>query len=280
MKKIITFLFFISILISCNKETNPVYEGSISIQSQSDIDNLVSQLEGKTEITGEVRIHDLINPDLSIFQNIQKIGQILEFENNELSDLSAFSSLEEVRYLVLGTNQISSLNGLENLNITEGIDIFLNSPNLDISAIQDVSATSFFNLAHIETPIPTFTNIENVIGVKLDGLTGIIDLSFLSNLKTSSERITISNSPNITSLNGLENLNSSKKVTIQQMDNLTDLSSISNILNSEELVFSENQQLSDFCPLKDLLFSNPDIQFSANNNLENPTKDEIIMDCP
>jgi len=105
-------LFLISLLFtffSCNKDQNTIYEGSVSIESVADLATYANILEGKTEITGDVTINDLQNPDLSIFNNIRKIGQGLIIEQCEIFDLSAFSNLEELKFVWFIFNQISSL---------------------------------------------------------------------------------------------------------------------------------------------------------------------------
>ncbi|MFK7770679.1 MAG: hypothetical protein AB8F94_01015 [Saprospiraceae bacterium] len=279
----IVSLVILSLIFSCNKDDNTIYEGTVNISSVEQLVEFNNLLKGKTEITGSVNISDLINPDLSVFENIQKIGFQLTIVDSELFDLSFFSNLEEVKTVALFSNQISSLNGLENLTSVEGIQIEHNSPSLNIDAIQNINASSFFILSGISSTIPVFPNIVEVGGIDLTELSAITDYSFLPNLKTSTLLITIGGSENgtsnVTSLNGLEQLTAIETLYIVGHENLDDISSLENIISGSEIKFTKNEKLSDYCPLKSIL-SDGDILFSAIGNLENPTKSEIITDCP
>lgn len=276
-------VFLLLLLSSCDKDDNTIYEGSVTISSIEELETYNNLLEGKTEITGSVDISNLKNQDLSVFENIQKIGFQLTIVDSELFDLSFFSNLEEIKTLALFNNKISSLDGLENLISVEGVQIEHNSSSLNINAIQHIDVSSFFILTGISSAIPDFPNIVEVEGITLIGLSAIIDYSFLPNLKTSTFRITIGGSENetsnVTSLNGLEQLTAIETLYIVGHENLTDISSLENLISGSEIKFTKNEKLTDFCPLKPLL-SGGDILFSAIENLENPTKDEIILDCP
>ena len=280
MKKIILLFIFVG-LFSCKKENDHIHFGSISVLNTSELTEAQELLEGKTEITGFVQVNGQTNPDLSFLENIERIGGRLRLTENTITNLSSLSNLTSIEGpLEISGNTIESLAGLENLTNVESLVIDSNNPDLVIDAVANVAVSRGFSIRDFDTEIPVFPNVKNIEALLLFDLSNITDISFLPNLTTVSDDIYISNNDQLESLEGLNSITELAWLNVHDNDALTDLSALTNMDNVTKISMYYNTQLTDYCPLKTAV-SNYNLESAFfSENLENPTKEEIISDCP
>ncbi len=281
MKNVFMFACCLLLCFSCKEDVDPVYVFPITINGNSEVAEARLILEGKTEIGSFVSITNVDKPDLSFLKNITKIEGDVYIEKNTLEDLSFFSGLEEVQgVLQIGQNiNLPTLEGLDNLQEIEGIEIYSNDSSLNINALKDVKITKSISMHDLNETIPVFSNINKLELVFLSNVNSIIDYSFLINLEESTDHISLESNNNVTSLNGLQNLKNINKFTLHSHEEVVDISTLENLENVSNLSFYSNPKLADFCPLRNLLLENNNIDFSTLDNLENPSYQEVITIC-
>lgn len=194
-----------------------------------------------TEITGEISISGNNALDvISGFQRLEVAGNFRILGNSVLDTISGFTDLHTINGdIALGGNLVSNLNYLQ--NIQSGADSIVisgdnSSETFDLSGLQNLVSCKFL----------TFSNINITSLESLESLSEIIGLE-------------ISSCPNLTSLDGLENLG----------PNLNEPSTIA--------TFLQNENLTDFCAITNLVVNSPNIIFTTVFNGFDPTEQDIIL---
>lgn len=224
-------------------ETDKVYTGDITLKTQAEVENFGSM--GYTSVTGKLCIG---------------CGG-----HNNIFDLSPLSTLTAVKTLSTENNIVLiKLNGLENLIELDNLFIKQNPllENLDI-----------------------FSGITDINTVELDDNSSLTDIDGLNNLTAIREHIKISNTKaitlnleNITTLGGLECLNSRFKtitigsgapkvggLTIKDCQSLTELN-VSNIEEMDHFILERNNNLNNL-NFENLVKTNGNFSISSNQGL-------------
>lgn len=239
MKLYLVLLVFGLAILSCGKEdlnTNQNRnEFGFFVNSETNISDL--NLAGLETIKGGIQISNTKLKDLSFLKGIKCIEGVLRINHN---------------------NELLNLEGLDNLECVDEIQIQLNSKLEDISAINNLNITN------------TFVLYQN----KLESI------STMSNLMTLTGNLTI-DEPLLNNLLLLENLREvDGELTIVNNEQIENLDKLSNLtqLGTKINIFG-NQKLENYCGLKVALANNSNIESIIQNNKENPTVDQILILC-
>ena len=236
MKSFLSILFILILLPSCSndqdKNDNNV-ENGFTIRRSTNIDDL--QLDGITEIKGSVHV---INTELSNLEFLSQIknieGDLIVFANHNLTSLEGLRNLEQVKSIDLSSNfLLRNINVLQDLIINE--DLLIQKNDLE------------------EIPVLNFTTLQNVIIEEKH----LLDLNFLQHLNEITGDLFIMNSDSLSNLDGLSNL----------------------ISIDENLMITQNPQLTDFCGLRTCLINSSLNQYEVKDNGKNPSIIEIITEC-
>ena len=197
------------------------------------LNNLVG-LEGIDTITDDIELQGLpLVPNLNPLSNITSVSDNIEIIDLNITSLSPLSNItSEITELILASNpSISSLDGLQNiLGVDDGLILDQNEMLADISQISFVD-----------------DEIDDVF-IFNNNLNSLAELSAI----TEAEYIEISE-PNITSLNGLQNLvEVSDEFIIFNNPEITSLAGLENLESVNDIIIVGNEKLSSFDGLDSL----------------------------
>lgn len=264
MKKLLLVIFLISLGIGCTPDTitQPapliVYNGNVILRTQADVDAFGTQ--GYTVINGFLNIGDRWSDthipvpsditDLSPLNGLTQIASQLEVQSNpQLTSLQGLENLEVVAGLVLSDNEnLTSLTGLEGLKSISGHTFY--------------TGQVFYNGGLIFVfNNPSLASVEAL---------GNITPQTLS-------QVTINNS-GLSSLAGLENIVEVSKLYIVNNDVLTSLEALEGLININSTVFiTGNDTLTNYCILQNPIGNNPNLEvYNVLDNQFNPTQQNII----
>lgn len=208
--------------------------GSLAISGNSILTNLdgLSSLteitEGPLDITDNPQLIDIsglfnlnsINLDLRItnneslnqisgFNNLTTIRQLLIQDNSKLIDINGFNSLVTLNQLSIHRNDI--LTNLQGFSALKSVDYFEINENNQLSSIEGFpslkSAFDIFLTKNVElSNINAFVNIDSIHGeLRIENADKLVDLNGLSSLKYAGS-ISVSDNNSIVNINGLANL--------------------------------------------------------------------------
>ena len=203
-------------------------------ESLTDIENLSGlELLSEFSLKSNNNLKELPN-----FINLTTLDFIVITYNNMLIDLVGFNNLTQLNDLVIRNSNISSLNGLNNLEQLRTLNIEVCKNLVDFQSLSNLSSIGSGGMqVKSNAKIENFQGFENLFEIR-----GDIDIAY---------------NPSLLSLDGLESLN-----TIGQ-----------NI----DIHIYHNKALSDFCALFTPLNNNQfHGDYQANDNLINPSIQDII----
>jgi len=274
-----------------------IIEGSLEINNTSNLENLIG-LEN-LKVTG---INSLLGSSFEIRNNsslvsLNGLNGLIEIgahhltisNNDNLINLQGLNNLKIITNsfdVRIGNNDnMVNLEGLEKLEKISG-DLILDH----FTKLNDLSALS--NLYYIGGRIRISDNeiLENINGLNsitspLEGLElynndNLTNLDGLKNVPDISEIVMISNNDKLNDLSVFTNINTVEFIHILDNDSLTNLEGFSNLSSVRSIYIEHNSKLIDFCGLKKLLTNNGvSLNFSIFENLNNPSKDEILKNC-
>lgn len=263
---------------------------------------------------GEFRIQDCDNlQSITGLENMQYIyGSIYLMNNRLLNDLTAWKNLKKISegIYVINNKSLTSINGFDNINQVEGIDLIDNPILTDLKGFHNISSIKGINIRNnnLLSDLSSFNKITSVQYLSIESSNSITDLKGFCNLQDIGVELHIYHNPKLIDLTGLEKLNSLNRLYIHSNESLLSLKGLNNlnkiITNSYSITIGYNKNLksliglnnlsqvdgyiqifnnallTDFCPLKFLFTkgNNSDLNFS--NNAINPSRDEIINNCP
>lgn len=232
LKSVLFLLIAVTLLSGCSKESGegPVFEGDYVL---STIDQYNS------------------------FNYVHVFGKLI-IENLETTDLSNLSSLRSVGGLTIRNSAMTTLEGLNNLEIIAGDLILEGNQNL-------VSVCCLNQVEQVES----LQIIDHPILLTIDGLSGmqtvndtlrirsaqqLVSISGLQNLKTVNAPFRL-NLTGVESLNGLQSLQYVESVLFQDLPNLTtaqEWSELKTIENDLEIVNCEQLSVLDLPSLQNV----------------------------
>ncbi|MEM6718884.1 MAG: hypothetical protein AAF611_06205 [Bacteroidota bacterium] len=264
MKKIFVLVFLVIAIVGCSSDdtirTPPVivFQGNLVIRTQAEVNAIGAQ--GYNVINGSLHIGDVASDttpaepsditDLSPLSTITSITRQLEIQSNpELTSLNGFSNLAVVSGLVINDNEtLTSLDGLTSLSRIDGNTILTAQTFLSgglISLSNNPALTSISGLSSI--------NPQVIFQISID--------------KTG-----------LTTLDGLENINSITRLNITSNNSLISLEALEGLENIRNTVFIfNNDMLVNYCTLQTPLQNNQELSiYNVSDNQFNPTQQNII----
>ena len=241
MKKILTFLLFLSISNIVSSQSTTCLQNGITITSQYQIDQFASNYPSCTEILGYVHIEEsqpyniqslyglqqieqidgnltIINnsgiPDLTGFNNLDNVGGAVTIENNgTLNSLNGFNSLTEVNgsFYIKNNAALQSLTGVNNLtNIGGNAKINSNTSLTNMTGLNSLeSVGGDFQIAS-SYALVDFTGLNNLTSIggffAVGYNTSLISFTGLNNLESIGDFFSVVNNDKITNFYGLGNL--------------------------------------------------------------------------
>lgn len=225
------------------------------------------------------------------------IDQNAGLEN--LSGLESLVTMEGGPLEIIANSSLTSLNGLENLEvIRSGIKLAANDLLTNLAALSDLSTIGDYLIISSNDALEDLSDISNLSTIggsltishndNLQNLTGLSNLLStggsitisnnnllenllgLENISTVEGSLTIEENESLESLVGLEDIDSVKyDFTIYQNTNLSNLPNFNNLrFIGRDLDFSRNDSLSSIAGLSNLNFIGDGLKFWNNHNLE------------
>lgn len=218
-------------------------------------------LNNLTELGGIILLDLPVLTSIDGLSNNLSTTGTINIDSTALTNLNGLSGITSITNgifygLRVAHTPIVNLNSLANLTIIQGYLILDNNPDMTSIGLTNLTQCSGFLFGSL----PNLTSIANLttnlsttsIGTFWMIQTGLSDLSGLSGL-TSASNFYIWLNPNLTSLQGLENLsgNIDGGISFWANDQLTDITALSNItsLNNGTLEIHGNNLLSDLTGL-------------------------------
>ncbi|SDS53616.1 hypothetical protein SAMN05192545_1573 [Maribacter dokdonensis] len=235
-----------------------IFNGDLILTSQQEVDEFGAV--GYTQVSGNITVQDINSPssieNLSPLSTISLIkGSLIIKENLYLHEITGFDALENIEgsLTIIANDNLESINSFANV-LSIGDD-------LEIYGVNNGSGTidGFGNL----------TTIGSNLTIQL--ASGVENLLFFESLQMVNGSIFIALMDSLTSLNGLEKLNTLFSLRLNANNSLLSLSGLNNISNIDEaLMISGNRSLEDLKGLESLTtILNGDLNVSNNVNLKN-----------
>ncbi|HKK73975.1 MAG TPA: hypothetical protein VJ953_02785 [Saprospiraceae bacterium] len=295
--------------------------GPITLTTQTEVDNF-----NCTSVTGELVIGSEFGPATNAITNLDglagltTVGRLVIGYNSDLNDLSGLSDLESVDELtIIGNASLSSLEDLSSLTTINTILSIDGNPMLsslagleNLSTLDALSLNANFTLSDISA-LAGFTSIPGGIFLQsnalssLNGLQNLVsvgdlsiineplsDLDELTNL-TSAGSLLIQVNPNLTNLDGLQNLttvdNSDENfgfetIYIRNNPSLTNIDGLQNVttftgvgdMMTPAILIDDNPQLNDFCGLFPVIDDRSEtvLFYRVEGNGSDPSQQDIL----
>jgi len=240
---------------------------SITLASQTEVDNFPITYNGCTQISGNLSISGSDITDLSPLSSLTFVEQDLSIGGTSLTNLSDLVNLTEIGGLVISNNpQLTHLSGLENIEtmcyeMGDNNIIILNNANLvSIAALANVSNFCLVSLSISNNPslltLEGLHNIDPFQYVTISDNDALVDLQGLEGVVHLEDDLIIQNNNALTSLEGLQNLASVIHFTTISNNNSLLAIDFPNTLGVSDLTIENNPSLtnvSGFTPTSDPL---------------------------
>lgn len=239
--------------------------GTVQIHNNSVLSSL-NGLESLKNISSVILKNNPLLSNLNGINNVESLNSLYLYNNENLTTLPKFNKLKTIYDIdILSGNKIKNLTGLENIENINSIKI----KNADIESLLGLSKAKIRTLEiHNCLKFKNFIGIENINEVTFLSVTNCPTFESLEgfNLKAIDELKL--GGLNITSLKGLESLQTVNSLSISSNNNLENTTGIDNIENINILNIFSNPKLEtieNFIKIKSLKTLN----INANYTLEN-----------
>ena len=265
----------------CNGEFN----------SQSDIDNFTKTCPA-TDSLPALKLSDsntdpIINLDgLSEIKYIDSAIDLIDLNN--LTDVSGLNNIEKIngRLLIGNLSSIQNFDGFTSLKELNGSLNFISTSFEEITgfgSLEIIEIAFFLDNNPNLTKINQLGPLEVLPDIILQRNPNLESLEFLSNIKKSDRGISISGSHALVDLSGLQNISSANSLIIGVNSNLTSLNGLQNIDPTilSDLIISENDILND-CSLDNIceyLASPDNFAQILGNEVNCRSRDVILGSC-
>ena len=283
------FLFCVNIIFGqqCLSE-------SLTITSQSQLDEFLVLYPNCTEIIGFVKIQESESEsitNLSGLQNITSIGgSLLIDNNNSLTNLSGLDNLTSIRasLTISNNDNLVSLTGLESLTEVDfdptidtisyadtGINIIDNESLINLSGLIGITSTSEDLIISRNNSLINLSGLDSLNYVngdfQIEDNSNLMNISNLENLTKVNSKFQINFNVNLINLSGLEKLNTvgtwfhirgnNSLKNLVGLNSLTDIGSI--------LVISDNDELTSLSGMNSLTRIKYTLSIGKNKRLKN-----------
>lgn len=294
MKKILLLLIAVSFINCAGGDddgfdppleiTEKIFNGSAYLSSQQEVDDFGAN--DYTHINGDLYItninEDITNLDAFIslrvvqehlildytdidnldgLNNLEYVGKGFDIRGaHNLLNVNALSNLKDGGFLAISGTLLKDLEGLNNLQFTEGLSLQDNSNLENIDALSSVK--NMFGYINIQRNnslknIDGLRSVTIASGYHIRDNKALLNIDGLSNIVSLNGSVTIHSNPELVNIQGLYNLTSiGASCRISQNNKLTNLEGLNNLSHVEEDLVINGRSLTDFCALQPSLISN------------------------
>jgi len=309
------FLFFAG---SLQLNAQLCSDQEITLTSQADIDNFTTNFPN----CDQVKTLIIQGPEITNLHGLHALKSSFEIiikETPNLQSLSGLENLQSSSIFVLESTGISTMEGLNNLDIVMAIFVIQNNDQLvDLTGLDDLKEVhsldilnnqKLVNLAGLNiletlyslsvTDNPSFVNLTGMPSLrKLDWLyagfnESLVDFTGLEQIDGMNNDLFVVNNPNLSTLEGLQNIeiarnieirNNDALVSLQGLESLTEVTRFEIISNpaleslhglnslntiSDRFLLNQNPQLEDLTSLTELRTVGGTLFISQNESLTN-----------
>lgn len=227
------------------------------IFNNDSLENL-SGLEGIIEVSDRFSIvdNDALNNLLGLdnLESLTTFNPSVIINNDMLSDLSGLNSLNYIRIIYIeNNNNLTNLNGLENVNTIEKLRIEDNDGLINLEGFNaNIESLEVINNDALETLIGlgNIANTSNNLKVIIRGNDALTSLNGLNSLDSVAV-LTISSNPLLANLEDIAQLAFANTLSITNQDVLTNLSGLENV-SINNLSINGNDGLTDLSGLENI----------------------------
>src|SRR5690606_7815028 len=214
--------------------------------------------------------------NLGGLSNLHTIEDFLEIGfNNNLSNLNGLENLSSLGSILFEQNpQLESIDNLSNITTIDFIAIANNHQLTTLNGLQNIiyielSLNILLNASLSEISLESLTAIGGSVDISFND--GLQNLSGLENLSIIGGDLRIEDNVSLLSLNDLEELsNIDGGLFIIENELLSEIGSLSNLFTANGLVISKNPQLTSLNGLESLTsLNNSNLFINFNNQLTN-----------
>ncbi|MDP1728504.1 MAG: arginase family protein [Bacteroidota bacterium] len=199
----------------------------------------IHEFKYETDEEGQIINLDLSNRrlngiiDISAFENLKT----LSLNDNNITEINGLENLRKVCYLDLSNNQISEIKGLQNCILLRDLKLDRNQI-IEIKGLNYLDKLEFLNLEKNKiSEIKELESLINLLELKL----GENNIQVIRGLNNQSRlRLLNLNDNEISQANGLEKLNSLTSLSLQK-NNLSEINNFPQLSDLLEINFSNNQ---------------------------------------
>ncbi len=260
-----------------------IYEGSITLYGQDEVDDFA--LFAYSEVTGDLTItNQATNSIVSLagLNHLSKIGGTFKIQYTPLTSLQGLENLSFIgdNFTIDTNNNLTSLSGLEGLTTIQGryVNIIDNSNLTSLAGLNNLTTINGLlggpNGVRGQIYIDSNDNLTSLAGMEsfteilghlvISRNQSLTSLQGFNNLTSIQGRLSIYEN-GITSLNGLENLNSVGETITIGARFAPDLTMLSD----------GNPSLVDFCAITNLITNGYYDEVLIERNAYNPTVSDI-----
>ncbi|AZI66179.1 hypothetical protein EIB71_00120 [Kaistella daneshvariae] len=213
-----------------------------------------------------------------------------KYDDISITNCENFESLKGLDNLTIV--DVLSLNNLPKLENLKGLE---NVSQIERLYLSKVSITNFMGLNSVKTidhlSVSFCNNLINFQGLpsltKIGDDISYFEISSCQNLENfvGLEKVQHFTRFNIYSLPMLKNFDGIKQakmpfISIRNCNFINSLQGLENVFGVSNLAIYENQNLQNFCAIKNIVGNLNSNSYYVKNNLNNPTQQEIINNCP
>lgn len=283
---------------------NPIYEGSIQLKTQQEVNDFgthgYNRIAGTLEIgedqssysdiTDLTPLSTLKNVDGDLYiayngelittaglENISSIGANIGFtENPMLEKIEGLQNITEIYgSLIFSKNlKLKTFNGLNQIRtVANMVSLFYNPEikNLNwLSNLESIGQSLGINYNAKISNIEGLSNLTNIGNshLSINENQSLENLDGLENLMDTITHLSISKNPSLLNINGVRNITPTELVRITDNDLITSISILSNIVSLNYLTVEGNASLLNLEGLNNLHTINNDLSIGGNLNLK------------
>ena len=281
-------------ILSSGRGLSDVYEGDISLASDTEIENFSSK--GFTKINGELCLglcDGIVFPDE--ITSLLPLSRITEVSNFTLKLNSGLTDLKGIEQLVVSENiVIWSVSGIKNIDelavnekLTGSIVIYDNENLENVDGLANISEVRTLQVSRNKklTNIDGLSNIARTEGrVDISHNDILANINGLSNLRRVAGTFIINNCPLIENLDVLNKLEViGERLSIIDLPLITNLDGLRNVASVGTAIdLHRNFNLYNFCNVLTILNNTSSIFISYNryNNLSQILNEECSKEVP
>ncbi|WP_298419854.1 hypothetical protein [uncultured Kordia sp.] len=272
-------------VISTCGDGGGIYNGDVTLLTQNDVNNFgimnFTTINGKLKI-GEFQLTNNIS-SLGALNSLVNIHESLTIINNpNLTSLDGLNNLNAVNSLSISHNSsLNSITALSSITSIEfGFQISYNNALTTLAGLENINTPNALNITlsnnEVLTSIDALQSLTTANNISIHSNAALTSLTSFSNI-TTARSINLSYLPSLNSLQGLNQLTELSMLRIRDIDAITDLSALSNITSADIVSIGGNDALTSLNGLDNLtnidwMLIGNDLEFdivvnSPNNSL-------------